>query len=91
MALLIPCVSSAQPEIFQGKGGFLEYGHFDKHFMYGIQKNCPTEENFSVFFSKILLKTVLSEQFSSILKKRAGRPHPTQPSCALAFYGWCVS
>ena len=38
--------SSMQPGIFQVRGGFLEYGHFDKPFMYGIQKSCPAEEIF---------------------------------------------
>ena len=25
--------ADAQPEIFQGRGGFMKLGHFDKHFL----------------------------------------------------------
>ena len=28
----IVAVAGAQPKIFQGRGGFMELGHFDKHF-----------------------------------------------------------
>ena len=45
-----------QPGLFLGRGGFSEYGHFDKRFMYGIQKNCLAGENFGVF-SQYALKT----------------------------------
>ena len=30
--------TDAQPGNFRDRSGFLEYGHFDKHFMYDIQK-----------------------------------------------------
>ena len=36
-------------EYRQGKGGFLEYGHFNKRFMYGVRKNCPAEKSFGAF------------------------------------------
>ena len=30
--------SGAQPEIFQGRGGFVELGHFNKHFLKNTRK-----------------------------------------------------
>ena len=30
--------AGAQPEIFQGRGGFVELGHFDKHFVKNTRK-----------------------------------------------------
>ena len=35
----------AQQGISQGRRGFLEYGHFDKRFMYDMEKNCPKAGN----------------------------------------------
>ena len=33
--------SDAQPEIFQGRGGFVKLGYFDKHFIGKSRKNAP--------------------------------------------------
>ena len=33
--------SGAQPEIFQGRGGFAELGHFIKHFVKNTRKKVP--------------------------------------------------
>ena len=41
--------SGAQPEIFQGKGGFVKLEDFDKHFIKKSRKKVPHEENFGVF------------------------------------------
>ena len=41
--------AGAQPEIFQGRGGFVEPGHFDKHFVKNTRKKDPAEKNFGVF------------------------------------------
>ena len=37
---LFLCLSGAQPEIFQDRGGF-ELGHFDKHFVKNRRKTSP--------------------------------------------------
>ena len=33
--------SGAQPEIFQGRGSFMELGHFNKHFVKNTRKKVP--------------------------------------------------
>ena len=45
-------VAGAQPEIFRSRTGFLEQKHFDKHFMYDIQKKGSAGENVLVFSSR---------------------------------------
>ena len=47
--------AGAQPEIFQGRGGFVKLGHFDKHFVKHSRKTSPAGR-ISEFFSQILLK-----------------------------------
>ena len=37
-SVLIIIISGAQPEIVQGKGVFVELGHFDKHFVKNTRK-----------------------------------------------------
>ena len=39
----------AQPKMFQGRGGFVELGHFDKHFVKNTRKKGPAGEHFGVF------------------------------------------
>ena len=34
-------ISGAQPEIFQGTGGFVKLRHFDKHFIKKSRKKAP--------------------------------------------------
>ena len=41
--------AGAQPEIFQGRGGFVELGHFDKHFVKNTRKKDPAGKNFGFF------------------------------------------
>ena len=41
--------TGAQSEIFQGRGGFVKLGHFDKHFMKKSKKKGPAGKNFGVF------------------------------------------
>ena len=36
--------AGAQPEIFQGRGSFMELGHFDKHFVKNTRKKAPQEK-----------------------------------------------
>ena len=33
--------AGTQPEIFQGRGGFVKLGHFDKHFIKKSRKKTP--------------------------------------------------
>ena len=40
--------AGAQPEIFQGRGGFVELAHFDKHFVKNTRKKGPAGKNFGV-------------------------------------------
>ena len=44
-------MAGAQPEIFQGRGGFMKLGHFDKQFFKKSRKKGPAGKNFGVFFS----------------------------------------
>ena len=48
--------SGAQPEIFQGRGGFVELGHFNKYFVKNMEKLnrafLPKSENFFQFPKK---------------------------------------
>ena len=37
------CETGAQPENFQGRGGFLEFGHFDIRFMVRHTKELPQD------------------------------------------------
>ena len=42
-------VTGAQQEIFQGRGGFVELGHLDKHFVKNTRKKGAAGKNFGVF------------------------------------------
>ena len=48
--------SGAQPEIFQGRGGFMKLGHFDKHFIKKSRKKVP-HGKYLKFFPLDTLKT----------------------------------
>ena len=41
--------AGAQPEIFQGRGGFVKLGYFDKYPQKIFKKNSPAGENFEFF------------------------------------------
>ena len=41
--------AGAQLKIFQGRGGFIKSGHFDKDFQKKFKEKSPTGENFGVF------------------------------------------
>ena len=41
--------AGVQPEIFQGRGGFVELRHFDNHFVKNTRKKGPAGKNFGVF------------------------------------------
>ena len=42
----MPPNASAQSEIFQGRGGFGELEHLNKHFLKNLRKKAPAGENF---------------------------------------------
>ena len=42
-------ITGVQPEIFQGRGGSVKLGHFDKHFIKKSRKKGSVEKNFGVF------------------------------------------
>ena len=42
-------ITGVQPEILQDRGGFVEVGHVDKHFVKNTQKKGPAGKNFGVF------------------------------------------
>ena len=54
-------VTGAQPEIFQGRTGFLEQKHFDKHFMHDIQKKGSAGKKCLAFSSRYSLNWISSE------------------------------
>ena len=49
-------IPGAQPDIFQGRGGFLKLGHFDKHFIKKPRKKAP-QGKILEFFLLDTLKT----------------------------------
>ena len=50
-------VSDAQTKIFQGRWGFMELGHFDKHFIKNKENKRPLREKFGVFSMLACVKT----------------------------------
>ena len=42
-------ISGTQPEVFQGSGGFVELGHFDKHFVKNKEKKSSQGKNLEFF------------------------------------------
>ena len=53
---LLPVAPDAQPEIFQGRGGFVKLGRFDKYFIKKSRKKAP-QRKISSFFLLDTLKT----------------------------------
>ena len=45
--------TGAQPEILQGRGGFIELDHFDKHFVKNKRKKRPRREKLWSIFSHV--------------------------------------
>ena len=41
--------AGTQPDFFQGRGGFVELGHFHKLFFKNTRKNGPARKNFRAF------------------------------------------
>ena len=48
--------AGVQSDTFQGRGGFVKLGHFDKHFIKKSRKKSLRGKMFEVFFSQVLLK-----------------------------------
>ena len=49
--------SGAQPEMFQGGGGFVKLGHFDKRFAKNSRKKCPAGKILEFFLLDALKTT----------------------------------
>ena len=49
------CHTGAQPDIFQYRGGFVELGHSDKHFVKNTRNKGAIGKIFGLFFAKILI------------------------------------
>ena len=49
--LVLSLHAGMQPEIFQGRGDFVELGHLDKYFVNSTRKKDPAWEIFWNFFS----------------------------------------
>ena len=56
--------SGAQPEIFQGRGGFVKLGHFNKYFINNSRKKGPTGKNFTVLSPRYSYNYILSGKFN---------------------------
>ena len=54
-------LSGAQPEIFQGRGGFVELGHFEKRFVKNTRKKTPKENILELFLLDTLKSTFWME------------------------------
>ena len=50
--------AGAQPKLFQGRGGFLESGHFDKYFAKKHKKKKAPQGKFGSFSLLDTLKTI---------------------------------
>ena len=44
--------AGAQPDFFQGRGGFVGLGHFCKHFVKNTRKKGPASKNLVVIFPR---------------------------------------
>ena len=55
--------AGAQLEIFQGRGGFVELWHFDKHFVKNTQKKDPAGKNFGVFSPRSRWNYISNKKF----------------------------
>ena len=75
MNFLTYFTSGKQPDIFKGRGGFVEFGHFDKHFLKNTRKIGPQGgKKFEVFLLDILtLRTLISVGFLEVRFEVVGR------------------
>ena len=44
-------MAGTQPESFKGRGSFVEFGHFNQHFVKDTKKEGPAGKNVGIFFS----------------------------------------
>ena len=54
----------AQPEIFQGRGSFVELGHFDKHFVKNTRKKGSAGKSFGLFSPRYCQNHISNEKFN---------------------------
>ena len=91
--------TGAQPEIFQGRGGLVEFGHFNKYFVKNTRKKSLARKDFCFFLPDILKTTIWMENTkkdtirtffpksdSFLFSKRTGEA--SLPSCAPAKSVW---
>ena len=57
-------VPGTQPEIFQGREVFVEFGHFDKHFIKNTRKEGQAGKNFGIFFPRYSSNYILNGKFN---------------------------
>ena len=57
-------ISGAQPEILQGRAGFVELGHFDKLFVKNTQKKAPQVNILELFLLDTLKTTFWMEDWT---------------------------
>ena len=50
-------ISDALPEIFQSRGGFVQLGHFNKHFIKKLRKKAPQGKTLEFFLLDSLKTT----------------------------------
>ena len=57
-------ITGPQPEIFQGRTGFLEFGHFDQHFVKNTEKKAPQGKVLELFLLDTLKTTFWMENLT---------------------------
>ena len=67
IVVVIVIITGAQPENFQGRGGFVEIGHFDKHFVKNTRKKGLAGKNFRVFPPRYSSNNILNRKFNTKL------------------------
>lgn len=61
LVLFLGSCSSTQP---RSRGGLLEYGFFDKHYVYGIQKKGPAGKTFGIFSPRYSQNCILNRNLN---------------------------
>ena len=60
--------AAKQPEVSQGRVGFVDLAHFDKYFIQNTRRKGPQENNLEVFFLNTLKPTFWMENVTQICK-----------------------
>ena len=62
--IILEYSAGTQPEIFQGRRGFVELGHPDKHFIKNTGKEGPSGKHFGVFPPRYYKNYILNGKFT---------------------------